>query len=118
MKISMTIKKELKFLEAFFELSQAKLGIHNYTPTAMLNLFKEECSKLVTIGQVTEEAVCMFLDGIGIDDKIKEAKIRRNEADKEIAKLVKEKAKIAKAKQETARVVDPCSRSAPIRSSC
>lgn len=122
MNITDTIKQELKFLQALWELTAMKPN-SDKTVTAM-GAFTKSAQKLIKDGQIAQESLDLFLEDYELTKQIKEAKIQAEDAKKKLQELVIKQSQIKEAKKEAVspkiiRTVDPCGGSGRIiRSHC
>ena len=109
MTTNVTLMKELKFLNAYFELNQEDM-----------TKFKKGVKKLVADMQIAQTSVDTFIAGKEIDIKIAGAKEGIRKAEKALDKLKRQKLQIEEISgpNTTPRVVDPCGRPTVSRSGC
>ena len=95
MKITATMKKELRFLEALMELTKSKTSKNSVVVS-----FKASAQKLVKEGQISQDSLNVFLEGEELETKLEKAKVAARKANKELDDLKAKKAKIVQAKLE------------------
>jgi len=110
MKMSQAMKNEIKFLEAFLELTKSRGG-KSLSSGQVLKNFKFESNKLVKNNQISAESLALFIDRISLDSQIEEAenKIKEATAERNALRLKQNSlTQSPKAPVRTTITADPC----------
>lgn len=115
MKMSETLKQELKFLQSLLELTTSKPNLDK-NETAM-GKFQNSAKDLIKSGQISNESFNLFMKDYELTLEIDRAEREYKEAKERLAKLKSQKTTISEAKSKSRTIADPCGRSI-IRSHC